>query len=178
MTKYVALLRGIGPMNPAMSNANLRAVCEEVGLENVSTVISSGNVVFETDMTDKAALEATLETAWPEKLGFQSTTILRSQAELEAIVEMEPFGDLEHGPSSYLLVTFSKHPLEVDFETPYHPADRDYQVVAATAGEVFTVTDMTSGAAPDVMVWVESKFAKQLTSRTWLTVGRILKKMG
>jgi uncharacterized protein (DUF1697 family) len=178
MTKYVALLRGIAPMNPAMSNANLRAVCEDVGLQNVSTVISSGNVVFETDTTDRAGLEATLETAWPEKLGFESTTILRSQDELEALVELSPFGDLEHGPGSYLLVTFSKHPLKVDFETPFHPADRDYQVVAATTGEVFTVTDMTSGGTPDVMVWVEAKFGKLVSSRTWLTVGRILKKMG
>lgn len=178
MTKYVALLRGIAPMNPAMSNANLRAVCEGMGLENVSTVISSGNVVFETDARDRAGLEANLEAAWPEKLGFESTTILRTKAELEALVELAPFGDLVHGPGSYLLVTFSKHPLDVEFDTPYHPADRDYQVVAATAGEVFTVTDMTSGGTPDVMVWVESRFGKQISSRTWLTVGRILKRMG
>jgi uncharacterized protein (DUF1697 family) len=178
MTKYVALLRGIAPMNPAMSNANLRSVCEEVGLENVSTVISSGNVVFETEVTDRAGLEATLEAAWPEKLGFESTTILRTQAELEALVEMAPFGDLVHGPGSYLLVTFSKHPLQVGFETPHHPADRDYQVVATTTREIFTVTDMTSGGTPDVMVWVETQFGKQISSRTWLTVARILKKMG
>jgi hypothetical protein len=92
-------------------------------------------------------------------------------------VELAPFGDLVHGPGSYLLVTFSKHPLQVEFDTPHHPADRDYQVVAATAGEVFTVTDTTSGGTPDVMVWVESQFGKQVSSRTWLTVGRILKKM-
>jgi uncharacterized protein (DUF1697 family) len=164
-------------MNPAMSNANLRAVCQDVGLSNVSTVISSGNVVFETDTNDRAGLESTLEAAWPERLGFESTTILRSQAELEALVELAPFGDLVHGPGSYLLVTFSKHPLQVEFDTPHHPADRDYQVVAATAGEVFTVTDTTSGGTPDVMVWVESQFGKQVSSRTWLTVGRILKKM-
>ena len=165
-------------MNPAMANANLRAVCEDLGLANVSTVISSGNVVFETDVSDRAELEASLEAAWPAKLGFESTTILRTQAELENLLQMAPFGDLVHGPSSYLLVTFSKHPLQVEFETPYHPADRDYQVIAATTGELFTVTDMTGGGVPDVMVWVESQFGKQISSRTWLTVGRILKKMG
>jgi uncharacterized protein (DUF1697 family) len=178
MTKYVALLRGIGPTNPAMANANLRAVCEDLGLANVSTVISSGNVVFETEVSDRTALEASLEAAWPARLGFESTTILRTQSELATLVEMAPFGRLVHGPSSYLLVTFSKHPLQLDFETPYQPADRDYQVVGATNGEVFTVTDMTSGAAPDVMNWVESQWGKQVSSRTWLTIGRILKRMG
>lgn len=178
MTKYVALLRGIGPGNPAMANANLRAVCEQMGLENVTTVISSGNVVFETDITDRFGLETRLEEAWPERLGFQSTTILRNQDELEALVEMRPFGDLEHGPKTYLLVTFSKHRRQIDFEVPYRPPDRDYQVVAATESEVFTVTDTTISRTPDVMVWVEDRFGKQVSSRTWLTVARILKKMG
>jgi uncharacterized protein (DUF1697 family) len=165
-------------MNPAMSNANLRAVCEDLGLAHVATVISSGNVVFETDVADRAELEANLEAAWPAKLGFESTTILRTKEELQSLVEMAPFGDLVHGPSSYLLVTFSKNPIGFDLEIPHQPADRDYQVVAATGRELFTVTDMTSGGTPDVMAWTESQLGKQVTSRTWLTVGRILKRMG
>jgi hypothetical protein len=28
------------------------------------------------------------------------------------------------------------------------------------------------------MAWVEDRFGKQVSSRTWLTVARILKKMG
>ncbi|HLV90799.1 MAG TPA: DUF1697 domain-containing protein [Acidimicrobiia bacterium] len=40
MTWYVALLRGIAPTNPAMANANLRAVAESEGLEDVATAYS------------------------------------------------------------------------------------------------------------------------------------------
>jgi uncharacterized protein (DUF1697 family) len=178
MNQCVALLRGIAPMNPAMSNANLRAVCEDLGLENVATVISSGNIVFETEIGDRAAFETILEAAWPEKLGFESTTILRTRQELERMVEMAPFGDLEHGPASYLLVTFSKSPLQVDFEVPFQPADYDWSIVAATKGEIFTVSDTTSAEGLGVMAWVEDRFGKQVSSRTWLTVARILKKMG
>jgi uncharacterized protein (DUF1697 family) len=178
VTSYVALLRGIAPMNPAMSNANLRAVCEDLGLEKVATVISSGNVVFETEIADRAGLEATLEAAWPEKLGFESTTILRTRAELERLVELSPFGDLEHGPASYLLVTFSKHPLAVDLEIPFQPADFAWSIVAATKGEIFTVSDTTRAEGLGVMAWVEDRLGKQVSSRTWLTVARVLKKMG
>jgi uncharacterized protein (DUF1697 family) len=178
VTQYVALLRGIAPMNPAMSNANLRAVCEDLGLEKVATVISSGNVVFETDLADRAGLEGKLEAAWPEKLGFESTTILRTRAELERLVDLAPFGELDHGPTSYLLVTFSKHRLEVDFEVPFQPADYDWSIVAATRGEIFTVSDTTRAEGLGAMAWVEDRFGKQVSSRTWLTVARILKKMG
>jgi uncharacterized protein (DUF1697 family) len=165
-------------MNPAMSNAKLRAVCEDLGLDKVATVISSGNIVFETEIADRAGLEATLEAAWPRKLGFESTTILRTRAELEGLVELAPFGDLEHGPTSYLLVTFSKYPVAIDFELPHYPPDRDWSIVTATDGEVFTVSDTTSTRGLDVMATLEDRFGKQVSSRTWLTVSRILKKMG
>jgi hypothetical protein len=49
--------------------------------------------------------------------------------------------------------------------------------VAATGSELFTVTDTTSERTPDVMAWIESRFGKQVSSRTWLTVERILKRM-
>lgn len=178
MTKYVALLRGIGPTNPDMRNENLRGVAEGLGFENVSTVISSGNVVFESDRTDVAALEAEMEAAWPSRLGFESATVIRSQQELSRLVDLAPFGGLGHQQTTYLLVTFSKHPLQVDFDLPYSPPDQDYRLVAATPGELFTVSDLTSRAGLGAMSWLETEFGKQLTSRTWLTVARILKRMG
>lgn len=49
MTTYVALLRGILPLNPNMHNQKLRGVFEKLGFSNVHTVISSGNVIFETN---------------------------------------------------------------------------------------------------------------------------------
>jgi uncharacterized protein (DUF1697 family) len=176
MTRFVALLRGITPSNPAMSNQNLRTVCEGIGLTNVATVISSGNVVF--DAADEPAyLESKLEAAWKSELGFESTTLLRSRGDLEDLVSMRPFGDLEHGPDSYLLVTFSKFPLEIDLGRPPQPADGSARVVVATNREIFTVSDTTARQTPNVMAWVESQFGKQVSSRTWLTVARILKKM-
>ncbi len=160
-----------------MRNENLRAVCEDLGLRSVSTIISSGNVVFEDAAVDTTGLESTLEKAWQETLGFESTTIIRSRLELEALVEQRPFGDLEHGPGSYLLVTFSKYPLELTLDVPHRPENSSYSLVGATDRELFTVTD-TSTQTPDVMTWIERQFGKQVSSRTWLTVARILKRMG
>src|SRR2546423_1896339 len=107
--KYVALLRGIGPSNPNMHGQKLKAVMEELGFDNVQTVISSGNVVFESPSKDEKALEAKIEAAWPTKLGFNSTTIIRSQQQLQALVAQDPFQGAEHSRGSYLLVTFFKY---------------------------------------------------------------------
>lgn len=178
VTLYVALLRGIGPGNPAMRNENLRRVCEELGYGSVQTVISSGNVVFESDIDDRAALEASMELAWPRELGFESTTIVRSRSALASLVDLKPFGDLEHGRETYLLVTFAKHSLEIPFDLPHIPFGQGHEVVAATKTEIFTVTDTTAERTPNVMGWVEDQFGKLVSSRTWLTVSRILGRMG
>jgi uncharacterized protein (DUF1697 family) len=62
-----------------MRNDKLRGVFEKLGFESVKTVISSGNVIFESPSRSAAKLEQTIEKALPEQLGFTSTTILRSQ---------------------------------------------------------------------------------------------------
>jgi len=157
-----------------MSNANLRAVAAAEGLESVATVISSGNLVFETER-DPAEVEAALEAAWPRELGFESMTTLRSREDLEAIVALDPFRGLEHGPRSYLLVTFAKHPLPSTF---WDAAEQGIDLVGRADREVFTVTDTTIREGSATMSLLESGVGKQITSRTWLTVGRILARMG
>jgi uncharacterized protein (DUF1697 family) len=176
MTKCVALLRGIGP-SPNMRNEHLRRAAAGVGLRNVATVISSGNVLFETQMSDLASVEAKLEKAWRDTLGFESTTIIRTQEELEALVELAPYGKRQHGPKTYLLVTFAKGSMRFEHKLPYRPRGQAYQIVAVTPREIFTVTDNTRQSTPDVMSWIEAEFGKAVTSRTWLTVARILKRM-
>ncbi|MGH2757636.1 MAG: DUF1697 domain-containing protein [Actinomycetota bacterium] len=47
MGRFVALLRGIGPLNPNMRNEKLREVFVGLGFENVRTVITTGNVLFD-----------------------------------------------------------------------------------------------------------------------------------
>ena len=165
-------------MNPNQQNVRLRGVCEDLGLRNVRTVVASGNVVFETDTTDVPALEAHLEAAWLDKLGFNSTTIIRSRSDLQSIVDADPFSGLEHGKTTYLLVTFFKDPIAADLALPYAVPGRDYRIVAATPSELYSVTDTTGARTPDLMAWLERQFGKDLTSRTRLTVSRILAKMG
>ena len=91
--RYVALLRGIGPINPNMRNVKLRGVLEEMGFDNVGSVITTGNLIFDAATDDLAGLEAQIEAAWPEQLGFNSTTILRSRDEFHEMVESRPFGE-------------------------------------------------------------------------------------
>ena len=177
MTKYVALLRGIGPGNPNMRNDKLREFFEGLGFSNVQSVISSGNILFESDEPDASKLENMIEQALPERLGFSSTTVIRSKEQLEQFVAANPFGKLTHGPASYLLVTFFKRSTKVEFKMPYQVPDRPYKLLTASENELCTTTDNTEHPTTDLMTWLEKQYGKEITSRTWLTVQRILKKM-
>lgn len=175
--KYVALLRGIGPGNPNMRNENLREVFEGLGFQKVQSVISSGNIIFESNRSDIKQMEAELEAAWTAILSFTSTTIIKSQQEIQTIAKANPFEGMIHGPASYLLVTFSKRSVEFKQPLPYQPSGKTYRVIGKTKNVVFTTTDNRLVKTTDLMTWLEKELGKEITSRTWLTVQRILKRM-
>lgn len=152
---YVALLRGIGPGNPNMHSAKLKAFFESLGFTNVHTVISSGNVVFDSTLTSDKALEAKIEKAMPQKLGFSRAAIVRSRADLEKLVKKNPYKGIKDERPNYLLVTFFKN----------------------GKPPLCSVLDMSDTHTPDFMRDLEKKHGKGLTSRTWKTINRILAKM-
>lgn len=159
-----------------MRNDKLCAVFEEIGLSKVRPVISSGNIIFESDRTNILEIETDIEQALFASLGFHTTAIIRNEEQLQKLVTANPFGDRIHGTDLYLLATFTKNPLKLRFELPYQPPGKPYQVVRAIDDTVFTVTDNTLAKTPDVMVWLEKELGKGISSRTWNTILRISKK--
>ncbi len=154
MHTYVALLRGIMPMNPNMRGEKLKGVFESLGFKNVHTVIASGNVVFQTKSKDTKAMEKKVEQALLQKLKFSSTTIIRSREEIEALVKKDPFKGVRDEKPNYLLVTFFK-----------------------AGKELCSVVDLGDSGSPKFMAAIEKKYGREITSRTWKTVHRILAKM-
>lgn len=154
-----------------MHGSKLKSVLEGLGFSNVQPVISSGNVVFESGSKNIAKLEETTQTAWPEKLGFNSTTIIRSQEQLQALAAKNPYKDGQHGRQTYQLVTFFKHPPDATLTSKPNFYD-DMHVNA-----LCSLIDTTASRTPDFMIKLEKQYGKDLTSRTWLTIQRILKKM-
>jgi len=153
--RYVALLRGIMPMNPNMRSERLKGFFEDCGFKNVHTVIASGNVVFDSPSADVASLETRIEKGLPKKLQFESTAFIRSQDELQKLVRKDPFKGVKDEKPNYLVVTFKKNPRK----------------------EVYTVIDLNKNSGTEMMRIFEKEHGKNITTRTWKTVHRILKKM-
>jgi uncharacterized protein (DUF1697 family) len=172
---YIAFLRGIMPMNPNMHPKKLKEAFEKMGFKNVRTVISSGNVVFESASKNSAQLEKKVETALPKLLGFNSATIIRSKDELEALIKKNPAKGITHGTKTYVLVTFLKnHSAKLRTMERKGPG---YKVLGVYKREVCFVIDMQHSRTPELMQKAEKEFGKEITSRTWKTVERIASKM-
>ncbi|MGH7156829.1 MAG: DUF1697 domain-containing protein, partial [Candidatus Saccharimonadales bacterium] len=164
--KYVALLRGIGPSNPNMHGAKLKEAAESAGFKNVQTLLSSGNVIFESNITDQAKTESMLGKTWPAKLSFNSMTIVRSQSQLQALVDADPYKGAQHSnKKTYLLVTF--------FKTPPTPPPEDNYYTLSGVNALCSTIDASQLGTPDFMAKTDRRFGKdQITSRTWLTIQR------
>src|SRR5690348_8182703 len=91
MTTYVALLRAVnvgGTGKLAMSE--LRAMCESIGFAKVRTYIASGNVVFESELSE-ASVKTNLERCLETHTGTQVGVLIRTGAELAAVLAGNPF---------------------------------------------------------------------------------------
>jgi len=172
MTTYVALLRGIGPGNPNMRNEKLRGVFEQLGMKNVRSVISSGNIIFDSIQTDTSRLEAMIEEAWPRELGFHSTTIIRSSDEIKQLLKDRTFADYADTADERLQITFTKR-TNHRAALPYKDPDGWFAILAYKKGAVFSTYNSTNQKAARLMTWLEKQYGKEITTRTWKTVGRI-----
>jgi len=179
MHRYAALLRGIAPSGANMSNDKLRGVFERLGFDRVSSVLASGNILFCTPEGDVPVLERRIEEALTQDLGLTSRTILRTDTELRALVDSDPFPGLTHGRGTYLTATFLKDADTAPDVMPQHP-DPLTRIVRydPAARAVLAITDNSEpGKTPDFMAWLERVCGREITTRSWLTVQRIVTKL-
>ena len=167
MPRYVAFLRGVSPMNAKMPV--LRQCFEDAGFDNVRTVISSGNVVFDTRSAPDTTVARKAERAMETGMDRSFMTIVRRQSALQALLDADPYARFRLAANAKRVVTFLPAPpaLTPTLELPI--TLRDARILAADGAEVFSAY-IPSGNAPDFMTLIEKTFGKALTTRTWETV--------
>jgi uncharacterized protein (DUF1697 family) len=179
MNRYAALLRGIMPSNPNMRNEKLRGVFEGLGFESVASILSSGNIVFRSTESDIPELESRIQEALNRELGIAGGTIIRSCEELKALLDTDPFPGLTHGRGTYLTVTFLKKTPQEAVVPPPGDSDPAVRFVGydKPARAALAVIDNSVSGTPNFMGWMEKAYSKDITTRTWPTVQKIVKKL-
>ena len=70
----------------------LRGLFEDLGFDEVSSVLASGNVIFTTQSVEVDGLRQGIESRLKDDLGYEVETFLRTPAQLAAISAVEPAG--------------------------------------------------------------------------------------
>ena len=168
MPRYAAFLRGVSPMNAKMSE--LKQVFEVAGFSAVTTVLSSGNVVFDARRASEGSLEQRAEAAMRERLGKAFLTIMRPTDRLRELLATDPYRSFDLSPSAKRIVTFLRDVPAAGIDLPVeHDGAR---LIALHGTELFSAY-LPSPRGPVFMALIGRTFGKELTTRTWYTVARV-----
>jgi uncharacterized protein (DUF1697 family) len=165
MPRYVALLRGVSPMNAKMPA--LKAAFEAAGFENVKTVLGTGNVVFDAPRAAASTLERKCVAAMDAHLDRSFGTIVRSTRELQELIDADPFARHKLPPAAKRVVTFLR---KVPAEAPKLPVERDGARILALRGADLLTAYVPSDKGAVFMAFIEKTYGKDVTTRTWDTV--------
>lgn len=171
MPRYVALLRGVSPMNCRMPE--LKLSLEGAGFADVKTLLSSGNVAFSTPRAASAAtLQKRVERAMQAGMGRSFRTVVRPSAHLQQLLAADPFAGLRLPAGGKRVITFLREP-EAVAEVDLPIALRGARILRRLGGEVLGVYEPDEEQqGPVFMRLLEKTFGKDITTRTWDTVAR------
>lgn len=167
MPRYVALLRGVSPMNCSMSE--LKRSLEAAGMADVKTLLSSGNVAFTVARTLPAAvLQKRVEKAMKDGLGRSFAALVRPSAQLQQLIQADPFAEFELPAGGKRVVTFLRSPGAVAaVELPL--AMHDACILQRLGSEVLSVY-VPNEKGPVFMQLLERTFGQDITTRSWDTI--------
>lgn len=165
MPRYVAFLRGVSPANASMPA--LKACFEAAGFTNVRTLLSSGNVAFDSRSAATTALERRAERAMESGLGHRFRTIVRSADALQRFLDAEPFAEFDLPAHAKRVVTFLRGPATLALALPI---ERDGASILRCSGAEVLSAYVPGPKGPVFMSLLERTFGTDITTRTLDTV--------
>lgn len=162
MTPYAAFLRGVSPMNAKMPD--LARAFTHAGFSDVATVASSGNVVFRGKGTP-AQIEKRVAQA-SKFLAF-----IRPIAELEALLARDPFARFDVPRDAKRVVTFLRERPRVKL-----PVALEKATIYAIEGREALSAYVVQPGDPVFMRLIAKTFGDEVTTRTWDSLARIVKR--
>ncbi|HEV2088220.1 MAG TPA: DUF1697 domain-containing protein [Cryptosporangiaceae bacterium] len=172
MGRYVALLRGINVgRNKRVAMADLRALLGGLGYTDVRTLLQSGNAVFgATGKPDAVARQ--IEKAIQDELGLDVRCLVRTDDELRAVVDGNPFGDVATDGTK-LQALFLSAPPDPKLLRAHDPTALAPDEIRLGDRVIYQWCPDGFLAAPPVGTFAEKHLGVTVTARNWNTVGKL-----
>jgi len=173
--RCIALLRGInvsGRKTALMTD--VKRAFESLSFENVRTYAQSGNVIFDCRRAEKAQIAACVEEKLRETFGFSTHVLIRTQGDLEKIIENNPLVDISGlGPEKLYVTFLAARPDETVVSTLDIKLDPGEKfVIAGTEVYLYCPNGYARTALNNAMF--ETKLKTVATTRNWKTINKLL----
>lgn len=177
MPRFIALLRGV---NVGRGNrvpmADLKAMLEGLGYTGVSTVLNSGNAVFTGSGSSPGGHAASIAAALQQELAVTVPVVVKSAAELSAIIGASPIDPPQADHSRYL-VAFAATAEELRALQPLEDLARAPErfVVTGVAAFLHCPAGVLKSRVGTALL---GNAGQHVTMRNWATVMRLQAQVG
>lgn len=176
MEKFVAFLRGINVGgHHKVPMVELKELLDKMGFTNISTLLNSGNIVFDSKEPDTLKIEDTLSKQLEDHFGFSIPTMIRMGSSIQDLAAQEPFKDIKLTKDIRLYVSFLKEEKESELQLPYTSEDSSFKILRLKDLCICSVLDIAIGKTPKAMGILEKEYGKDITTRNWNTIIKINK---
>jgi uncharacterized protein (DUF1697 family) len=171
-TRYVALLRGINVGKAhQLGMPRLSELLTARGHANVRTHLRSGNVVLDSPLPE-VELAADLTGAIEAEFGFAVPVVVRTGAEIDAVVAGNPLAGVATDPARYL-VTFMAEPPDRALVDTLPPAAEGGGEYLVRGRELYLwLPDGIQGTPLASWKW-DALLGRPGTARNWNTVTKL-----
>jgi uncharacterized protein (DUF1697 family) len=170
MTPQIALLRAINVGGVKVSMADLKAFLTDLDLENVRTLLNSGNAVFRSKTSTGADLENLLETEFAKRAGRPTEFFVRTAEEWKSIIDRNPMTDqARRDPGHLLVVVLKRAPSDREVES-LRAAIAGPEIVQADGKQAYIYYPAGVGQSKLTAKVIEKHLGGPGTGRNWNTV--------
>lgn len=168
---WIVLLRGVnlGP-NKRIAMADFRRELEALGYRDVRTHIVSGNAIASGGRGTNASRERAIAERLRTELALDVTVMVRSKAELDAVIAGNPFAKESAGPGKMHVVFLDRAPKPADVkrvDPKAHAPDR------FAFGDRVIYVDLPNGVAGSKLPSWEKTLGVRATMRNWNVVTKL-----
>lgn len=175
MITLAGFLRGINVGgHHKVPMAELREKLNEIGCNNVKTLLNTGNFVFDTKQTNIRDLENKIEDFISGSFGFPIPVIIRTRKEISDLVDENPFEEINVHKDIRLYVSFLKDAPKVGLTIPYFSEDKTYKIISVRDKIILSVLDLSTTSTPKGMDDLEKLYGKNITTRNWNTIRKVI----
>ncbi|HEY5220139.1 MAG TPA: DUF1697 domain-containing protein [Gemmatimonadaceae bacterium] len=179
MTECVALLRGINVGgNRKIAMADLGTFFTRLGFTDVSTLLQTGNVVFQSPSASAARLERKLEEESAKVLGLTTDFFVRTAREWKALVADNPFPDAAARDPSHLVLMCLKASPSANQVASLRKAIVGRELVEVRGHNAYIVYPDGIGTSRLTNAVLDRQLGTRGTGRNWNTVLKLATELG